>query len=584
MKTKIYSCYTFLALTILYTSLNAQTSANTSLSNLTSPTKVNITLQPDKDNKRDLGSLNKAWRNLCLDSAIYIDSVRFIAFKTGSGGYNTAIGKNVLHLDQSGESNTAVGYASLYHNTNGSDNTTLGRGTLFNNTNGIGNVAIGMQALNSNDSGSENTALGSYALYSNTIGDRNTAIGEETLKLNAGGIWNTAIGAFALESNTSGDFNTAIGYGALMTNTGANFNTATGHEALFSNTTGYYNTANGTSALGGNSTGGWNVAEGIDAGLNVVDGNSNTFVGSESDCGSLGHITNGMALGYQATVTSNNHVVIGNGSVTSIGGYANWTTFPSDGRVKKNIKQNVPGLSFINKLQPITYNLDLNAIDKIIDRPAIKDKAGKTIQPSQTELDARKAKEQIVYTGFIAQDVEKAAQSLNYDFSGVDKPDNANTLYGLRYGDFVVPLVKAVQELSRQNDSLNLKISEFENLKMENQQLEQRVAKLEAMMNVSRQSAVNSQQSIAISSASLAQNVPNPFSNSTTINYSLSQQFSSAKIIITDKNGNAIKQINLSGNKGSVNVDASTLSSGAYQYSLIVDGKSIATKQMILAK
>ena len=39
----------------------------------------------------------------------------------------------------------------------------------------------------------------------------------------------------------------------------------------------------------------------------------------------------------------------------------------------------------------------------------------------------------------------------------------------------------------------------------------------------------------------LSPNFPNPFSNSTTITYSIPQHFSSAKIIITDRNGNAFK-------------------------------------------
>ncbi len=43
---------------------------------------------------------------------------------------------------------------------------------------------------------------------------------------------------------------------------------------------------------------------------------------------------------------------------------------------------------------------------------------------------------------------------MNYDFSGVDAPKNQNDLYGLRYDEFVVPLVKAVQELAIKNDSL----------------------------------------------------------------------------------------------------------------------------------
>ncbi len=89
-----------------------------------------------------------------------------------------------------------------------------------------------------------------------------------------------------------------------------------------------------------------------------------------------------------------------------------------------------------------------------------------------------------------------------------------------------------------------------------------------------------------MSDASLAQNTPNPFTNTTTINYALPQKFTTAQIIIiTDKSGRQLKQLNISGNgNGSVNVDASTLSSGTYNYSLIVDGKVISTKQMILVK
>ena len=66
-----------------------------------------------------------------------------------------------------------------------------------------------------------------------------------------------------------------------------------------------------------------------------------------------------------------------------------------------------------------------------------------TQQPSQIEINARNAKQQIVYTGFVAQDVEKAAKELNYDFSGVDAAKNDKDLYGLRYSDFVVPLGKS---------------------------------------------------------------------------------------------------------------------------------------------
>ena len=40
--------------------------------------------------------------------------------------------------------------------------------------------------------------------------------------------------------------------------------------------------------------------------------------------------------------------------------------------------------------------------------------------------------EKIKMTGFIAQDVEKAAKEAGYDFSGVQKPANPDELYSLR--------------------------------------------------------------------------------------------------------------------------------------------------------
>ena len=52
---------------------------------------------------------------------------------------------------------------------------------------------------------------------------------------------------------------------------------------------------------------------------------------------------------------------------------------------------------------------------------------------------------------------------MNYDFSGVDAPKNNKDLYGLRYAEFVVPLVKAVQELAATNDALQSQIANLQN-------------------------------------------------------------------------------------------------------------------------
>ena len=67
--------------------------------------------------------------------------------------------------------------------------------------------------------------------------------------------------------------------------------------------------------------------------------------------------------------------------------------------------------------------------------------------PAASEIiAARKEKALIRYTGFIAQEVDSAAKAVGYDFSGVDKVTDSDRMLGLRYAEFVVPLVKAVQE------------------------------------------------------------------------------------------------------------------------------------------
>ena len=78
--------------------------------------------------------------------------------------------------------------------------------------------------------------------------------------------------------------------------------------------------------------------------------------------------------------------------------------------------------------------------------------------------------------------------------------------------------------------------------------LQKQIDELKAMIVSNQSSTVNSQQSTNISSASLAQNIPNPFINTTTINYYITAKFTSAQIIITDKSGKTLKAINISGN------------------------------------
>jgi hypothetical protein len=80
----------------------------------------------------------------------------------------------------------------------------------------------------------------------------------------------------------------------------------------------------------------------------------------------------------------------------------------------------------------------------------------------------------------------------------------------------------------------------------------------------------------------LEQNVPNPFTETTTIGYTIVNSFSKAVIVFYSVNGNIIKSVQLTSvGKGQINVSANLVAKGVYNYSLIVDGKLIETKKMI---
>ena len=110
---------------------------------------------------------------------------------------------------------------------------------------------------------------------------------------------------------------------------------------------------------------------------------------------------------------------------------------PSDGRFNFNVRDDVKGLEFILKLKPVTYQLDIKKLERLINGSNI-------FQTVWKSGEARALR--IRRTGFIAQEVEHAAKEVQFDFNGIKKPAGENDYYSLNYESFVVPLVQAVQE------------------------------------------------------------------------------------------------------------------------------------------
>lgn len=585
MKKHIYSIIAIFLMQALLQKIYAQ--ANTQLSNLNAPTKVNVNLLPDKDNKRSLGSSNKSWTDLYMRGIIWRQGYTFLGgqyysgntFVGSSAGYklitsgestnqsNTFIGDNAGYNTSTGVANTFIGTTAGYSNTTGGENTFLGEGAGSDNNSGQANTFLGIQAGSRNLSGRDNVMIGEVSGGFNKTGNHNVYIGNLSGYLGSSGSYNTFAGDSAGRSNTTSN-NTMIGNKSGTFNTSGTGNTFLGSQSALNNTTGSYNTAIGYFSLDDNDASTGNTALGYSTGTLYTNGSYNTFIGYDADA-STSSVTNSTAIGNGSRITASNQVRIGNSSVTSIGGYVNWGVV-SDGRFKKNIKENVPGLSFINKLKPVTYNLDVSGIESKL---SSKKENGSNSKNEMQQKDIA-AKEKSVYTGFIAQEVERTAKELNYDFSGVDAPKNNNDLYNLRYSEFVVPLVKAVQELSKMNNEKDEVI--LQQQKQINT-IMQRLEALEKQNNIFH--AFNAEELSFI-----AQNVPNPFKSATVISYSLPNTIRSAKMNIINAQGKTVKTIILKSKQGSVTVSSSELSAGNYFYDLIVDGKQSGSRQMTVIK
>ena len=160
-----------------------------------------------------------------------------------------------------------------------------------------------------------NTAIGFDAGQSVSTGVDNTFLGRLSGSTNSSGNRNTFIGSTAGQANASGNNNTALGYNANVNSGGLSFATAIGSNAIV--------TTSNTILLGRSSgADGVSVPGELTTGTLVIQ-NVGTIAGINSLC-----------------VTAANLVKLCSSSL----------------RYKNNVKTFSPGLSFIDRLRPISYD------------------------------------------------------------------------------------------------------------------------------------------------------------------------------------------------------------------------------------
>jgi hypothetical protein len=230
--------------------------------------------------------------------------------------------------------------------------------------------------LSLNSTSADTVSLGTSA---SSVGSQNTHIGT-----------NAGSGSSSRVSN-----NTHIGYSSGMSSTGDG-NTTVG---VLSGGSATGSAANTDNTIVGNSS------------ANSLFGSSKLTVLGSGVTVSAG-VTNSIAIGNRVNVTASNTAFIGSSDITSLVSSASYSS-TSDARLKTHIKPTHYGLSFIESLRPVDYNL---------------------ISDGRHQ------------TGFIAQEVEKVAPS----FPGLMKPEDANGHYALAYTSFIPALVLSIQELDSQ--------------------------------------------------------------------------------------------------------------------------------------
>jgi hypothetical protein len=306
----------------------------------------------------------------------------------------------------------------------------------------------------------------------------------------------------------------------------------------------------------GNATPGYNYGV-----FGILSGSNNGAGVYGASVGNSDENTGGNYAGYfKGNVYMSSLLSIGNKNTTyaaDITGTVRATAFleSSDERLKDDILDlDKSNISTLKKLRGVTYVLKQPEVKNLVSTSKT---AGDTTECTSTATTYDSTLYSRRHKGFLAQEVQEVYPELVYE----DKEG----MLSVDYIGLIPVIVGALKEqdsiISAQNiviQELKSSLESFDNTKSKN-------------INYSSLKAV------------LYQNTPNPFSTSTEIQYEIPEEAESAFIYIFNMQGSLVSTNYLSTKgKSSMTINASALKAGMYIYSLIVDGKEVDTKRMIL--
>lgn len=247
-----------------------------------------------------------------------------------------------------------------------------------------------------------------------------------------------------------------------------------------------------------------------------------------------------------------------NGRVFSTGGFVS-----SDKSLKKNISEVKSAMGIINQLLPKLYEFRQDGNYKLMNLPEGQ------------------------HYGFLAQDIEQVLPNLvqqadietkmlhaagKPDKDGNQVPNNIPnekiSFKAVNYVELIPVVVGGMKELSNENQELRKQLEEQQ----------KQIDDLKQMIQSLKQGAVT----VLNPDGYLKQNAPNPFNDNSMIGYYAPLDASTVQVVISDMQGRVLKTYNGSKGNGQVLIGRKTLPAGTYNYSLIVNSKTVDSKKMVI--
>ena len=236
---------------------------------------------------------------------------------------------------------------------------------------------------------------------------------------------------------------------------------------------------------------------------------------------------------------------------------ASGTVTSSDKRLKNNIRNFDKGLAEVLSLNPVSF--------------AYNGKGGTNSGEN--------------HIGLIAQEIQKVVPEMVESFEhkiiqeatleeGL-KVLGEESYLQIKDSEIKYLLINAVQE---QNALIGNQASEIEELRNIISELRKEISQIASI-------GLNEQNISLEDVATLGQNNPNPFNESTKIPYSIPATSKKASITFFDNTGKILKSVDINQfGKGTIDLSNTGLPAGSYNYSLVVDGKIIESKKMMVVR